>query len=70
MTTKNRPWRQEIELLQNYNNHKTFTYTTTSADAETAVDVAASMEEANKVSLIVEHLFVIPTLFLKWQLMT
>ena len=54
MTTKNRPWRQEIELLQNYNNHKTFTYTTTSADAETAVDVAAAMEEANKVSLIVE----------------
>ena len=54
MTTKNRPWRQEIELLQDYNKHKTFTYTTTSASAEIAVDIAASMEEANKVSLIVE----------------
>ena len=52
MTT--RPWRQEIELLQNYPKHKTFTYTTTSADAETAVDISASMEECNKVSFIVE----------------
>ena len=54
MTTRNRPWRQEIELLQNYSKHKTFTYTTSSANAEIAVDIAASMEEANKVSLIVE----------------
>ena len=53
MTTK-QPWRQEIELLQNYNRHKTFTYTTTSADAETAVDVAAVMEECNKISFVVE----------------
>ena len=52
MTT--RPWRQEIELLQNYPKHKTFTYTTTSASAETAVDVSAAMEECNKVSFIVE----------------
>ena len=52
MTT--RPWRQEIELLQNYPKHKTFTYTTTSANAETAVDISAAMEECNKVSFIVE----------------
>ena len=26
MTTTNRPWRQEIELLQNYPKHKTFTF--------------------------------------------
>ena len=52
MTT--RPWRQEIELLQNYPKHKTFTFTTSSANAETAVDVSAFMEECNKVSFIVE----------------
>lgn len=52
MTT--RPWRQEIELLQNYPKHKTFTFTTSSGSAETAVDVGASMEECNKVSFIVE----------------
>ena len=52
MTT--RPWRQEIELLQNYPKHKTFTFTTTSASAETAVDISAAMEECNKVSFIVE----------------
>ena len=53
MTTV-RPWRQEIELLQNYNRHKTFTYTTTSSDAETAVDISAVMEECNKISFVVE----------------
>ena len=52
MTT--RPWRQEIELLQNYPKHKTFTYTTTGSSAETAVDISAAMEECNKVSFIVE----------------
>ena len=52
MTT--RPWRQEIELLQNYPKHKTFTFTTSSGSAETAVDVSAAMEECNKVSFIVE----------------
>ena len=52
MTT--RPWRQEIELIQNYPKHKTFTYTTTSSSAETALDVSAAMEECNKVSFIVE----------------
>ena len=49
-----RPWRQEIELLQNYPKHKTFTYTTTSANAEDAVVLAGNMEECNKVSFIVE----------------
>ena len=52
MTT--RPWRQEIELLQNYPKHKTFTYTTNGSSAETAVDISAAMEECNKVSFIVE----------------
>jgi len=52
MTT--RPWRQEIELLQNYPKHKTFTFTTSGSGAETAVDVSAAMEECNKVSFIVE----------------
>lgn len=48
------PWRQEIELLQNYQKHKTFTYTTTSANAEDAIVLAGNMEECNKVSFIVE----------------
>ena len=52
MTT--RPWRQEVELIQNYPKHKTFTYTTTTANAEDAVVLAGSMEECNKVSFIVE----------------
>ena len=52
MTT--RPWRQEIALLQHYSRHKTFTHTTTSANAETVVDVDGLMEECNKVSFIVE----------------
>lgn len=50
--TSQRPWRQEIELLQNYSKHKSFTFTTSSADAEDAVSIA--MEEANKVSFVVE----------------
>ena len=48
------PWRDEIELIQNYTQHKTFTFTTSSADAEDAVVLAGSMEECNKVSFIVE----------------
>ncbi len=52
MTT--RPWRQEVELLQNYPKHKTFTYTTTTANAEDAVVLSGNMEECNKVSFIVE----------------
>ena len=54
MTTTNRPWRQEIELLQNYPRHKTFTFTTSSGAAETVVDIASVMEECNKISLVVE----------------
>lgn len=53
MTTPNRPWRQEIELLQNYSKHKTFTVTSGDASA-TAVDITGSMEECNKVSFVVE----------------
>jgi len=49
-----RPWRQEIELLQNYSRHKTFTVTTSGASAETAVDISSLMEECNKVSFVVE----------------
>jgi len=49
-----RPWRQEIELLQNYSKHKTFTVTTTDANATDVVLVTGNMEEANKISLVVE----------------
>ena len=52
MSTK--PWRQEIELLQHYSQHKSFTHTTTSANAEDVVTISGNMEEANKVSIIVE----------------
>jgi len=48
------PWRDNIELIQNYQKHKTFTYTTTSSSAEDAVLLAGNMEECNKVSFIVE----------------
>ena len=48
------PWRQQIEILQNYPKHKTFTYTTTSGSAENAVILSGNMEECNKVSFIVE----------------
>ena len=52
--TTTRPWRQEIELIQNYPKHKTFTFTTTGASAETVVDISSVMEECNKISFIVE----------------
>ena len=48
------PWRDQIELLQNYPKHKTFTFTTSSGSAEDAVVLAGNMEECNKVSFIVE----------------
>ena len=54
MTTNNKLFRQEIELLQTYGKHKSFTHTTTGSSAETAVDIAANFEEANKVSFVVE----------------
>ena len=53
MTTQ-RPWRQEIELLQNYSKHKSFTYTTTSGSAEDALSLSSVMEEGNKISFVVE----------------
>ena len=49
-----KPWRQEIELLQSYSKHKTFTFTTSSGSAETVVDLAANFEEVNKISFVVE----------------
>ena len=52
MTTK--PWRQEIEIIQSYSKHKAFTYTTTSANSETAIDLGLAMEEVNKISFVVE----------------
>ena len=52
--TTTRPWRQEIELAQNYSRHKTFTFTTSGAGAETVLDLTGVMEECNKVSLVVE----------------
>ena len=48
------PWRSEIEALQNYQKHKTFTFTTSSGSAEDAVSLAGSMEECNKISFVVE----------------
>jgi len=48
-----RPWRQEIELLQNYSKHKTFTITTTN-DLKVDINISNSMEECNKVSFVVE----------------
>ena len=53
MVTK-APWRGEIELLQNYQKHKTFTFTTSSGSAEDAVTLAGNMEECNKISFVVE----------------
>ena len=53
MTTA-RPWRQEIELLQNFAKHKTFTLTTSGTSAEDVVVISGNMEEANRVSLVVE----------------
>jgi len=54
MTIK-QPWRQEIELLQNYSRHKTFTIETTSGAAQDVVVLAGNMEECNKISLVVEQ---------------
>jgi hypothetical protein len=54
MPDEKAPWRDHIELLQNYTKHQTFTFTTSSADAETAVSLVGSMQECNKVSFIIE----------------
>ena len=47
-------WRQEIELIQNYAQHKSFTFTTSGSSAETVVSLAGIMEECNKISFVVE----------------
>ena len=52
MSTK--PWRQEIVLLQNYGKHKTFTVETDGVGAKDVVVLSGNMEEANRVSLVVE----------------
>ena len=53
MTTA--PFRQEIELLQNYPKHKSFTFTIAdNNNAQDAVTLLGVMEECNKVSFIVE----------------
>ena len=44
-------FRQEIELLQNYPKHKTFTYTTTGDSAATVLDLGANFEEVNKLKV-------------------
>ena len=49
-----RPWRQEIELLQIYGIHKTFTVTTSDGNALDVVTISGVMQECNKVSLICE----------------
>ena len=52
--TTHRPWRQEIELLQNFAKHATFTLTASGSTAEDVVVISGNMEEANRVSLVVE----------------
>mgnify|MGYP003625663540 FL=1 len=52
--TQQAPWRQEIELLQNYPKHKSFTLTTSGATVETVVSLAGNMQECNKVTFVVE----------------
>jgi hypothetical protein len=45
-------FRQEIELIQQYSKHKSFTFTTSGSSAEDAVTLG--MSEANKISFVVE----------------
>ena len=52
--TQQAPWRQEIELLQNYPKHKSFTLTTSGSAVETVVSLAGNMQECNKVTFVVE----------------
>jgi len=46
--------RTQIELMQPLPNYRGFTKTTTDANATTVIDVAAVMEEANRVTFVVE----------------
>ena len=46
--------RTQIELMQPLPNYRGFTTTTSSASATTVIDVATVMEEANRVTFVVE----------------
>jgi len=46
--------RTNIELMQPLPNYRGFTTTTSSASATTVIDVASVMEEANRVTFVVE----------------
>ena len=46
--------RTQIELMQPLPNYRGFTVTTTDANSTTVIDVAAVMEEANRVTFVVE----------------
>ena len=55
MTTRNRPWRQEIELIQNYPKHHGFTKLLANNDSSQEIVIVSNfMEECNKISFIVE----------------
>ena len=46
--------RTQIELMQPLTNYRGFTTTTSSANALTVIDVALVMEEANRITFVVE----------------
>ena len=46
--------RTQIELMQPLPNYRGFTKTTTDANATTVIDVALVMEEANRITFVVE----------------
>lgn len=46
--------RTQIELMQPLPNYRGFTLTTSSASATTVIDVSSVMEEANRVTFVVE----------------
>ena len=46
--------RTQIELMQPLPNYRGFTVTTSDASATTVIDVASVMEEANRVTFVVE----------------
>jgi hypothetical protein len=46
--------RTNIELMQPLPNYRGFTKTTSSASATTVIDVASVMEEANRITFVVE----------------
>ena len=53
---ESKQWRQEIELLQNYGKHKTFTFTTSSADAEDAVSLTGVSQQMHTLNLMTTQL--------------